>query len=259
MLSPTSAMNLHETSAALVLKAVLWDMDGTLVDTEPYWIAAEIELVTAHGGYWDEEMAHALVGNALDSTAKVLQGAGVDLSEREIIDYLSNSVVAGLRRELPWRPGARELLAELHGRGVRCALVTMSERHMAAEVVAALGEEYFEFLITGDEVTHGKPHPEPYLLAVKELQRSDPGLTLAHCAALEDSVPGVASAIASGMATIAIPNAVPLGEDARRTTWDTLAGKSHDDVQAVLAAHAAFLDGDATSLAGDATSAGAAL
>lgn len=239
MLSPTSATARQETSTALPLKAVLWDMDGTLVDTEPYWIAAEIELVKAHGGHWDEEKAHALVGNALDNTATVLQGAGVALSSREIIDYLSNSVVAGIRRELPWRPGARELLAELHAKGVRQALVTMSERHMAAEVVAALDKEYFEFLITGDEVTHGKPHPEPYLRAVARLQETDPELELAHCAALEDSVPGVASAIASGMATIAIPNAVPLGQDARRTTWDTLAGKTHDDVQSVLALHAA--------------------
>lgn len=227
------------TTDPLALKAVLWDMDGTLVDTEPYWIAAEIELVTSHGGHWDEEKSYSLVGNALDSTAVVLQKAGVQLSSREIIDYLSNSVVACLRKEVPWRPGARELLADLHERGVRCALVTMSERHMAEEVVAALGADYFEFLITGDEVTNGKPHPEPYLRAVEVLQRTDPSLALLHCVALEDSVPGVASAIASGMATIAIPNAVALGEDPRRTTWETLAGKTYDDVQNVLAVHAA--------------------
>ncbi|ALO66987.1 haloacid dehalogenase [Arthrobacter alpinus] len=214
-------------------------MDGTLVDTEPYWIAAEIALVQAHGGQWSKEQAFTLVGNALDDSARVLQGAGVDLSVREIIDHLSNTVIAGIREEVPWRPGARELLADLRHNNVRCALVTMSERQLAAEVVGALDEEYFEFLVTGDEVTHGKPHPEPYLVAVDKLQLTDPNLTLLHCAALEDSVPGVASALASGMATIAVPNAVPLGEDARRTTWDTLLGKTHDDVQAVLADHAA--------------------
>ena len=238
MLSPSSAAAHLEPSTDHPLKAVLWDMDGTLVDTEPYWIAAEIALVQAHGGQWDEDKAHQLVGSALDNTARVLQLAGVDLTIREIIDHLSNSVVAGIRKMVPWRPGARELLAELHARGVRCALVTMSERHMAQEVVDALDQNYFEFLITGDEVTHGKPHPEPYLLAVEQLQASDPDLTLFNCAALEDSVPGVASAIASGMATIAIPNAVPLGEDARRTTWDTLVEKTYDDVQLVVAAHA---------------------
>lgn len=239
MISPTSALAPQETSDSLPLKAVLWDMDGTLVDTEPYWIAAETALVQAHGGQWSQEQAFSLVGNALDDSARVLQGAGVDLSVREIIDHLSNTVIAGIRKEVPWRPGARELLADLRHNNVRCALVTMSERHLAAEVVAALDEEYFEFLVTGDEVTHGKPHPEPYLVAVEKLQLTDPNLTLLHCAALEDSVPGVASALASGMATIAVPNAVPLGEDARRTTWDTLVGKTHDDVQAVLAVHAA--------------------
>lgn len=221
------------------LKAVLWDMDGTLVDTEPYWIAAEMELVAAHGGQWSEADAMSLVGNALDSTAAVLQNAGVQLEIREIIDHLSNSVIAGIRRQLPWRPGARELLQELHSRGVRCALVTMSERPMATEVVKALDGDYFEFLITGEEVENGKPHPEPYLKAVEQLRESDPTLTIAHCVAFEDSIPGVASAIASGVATIAIPHAVPLPEDPRRTTWETLTGKTFDDVRAVVFSRAA--------------------
>lgn len=211
-------------------------MDGTLVDTEPYWIAAEIELVSAHGGQWDEDKAHQLVGSALDTSARILQEAGVKLSEREIIDHLSHQVIAGIRRELPWRPGARELLAELHNKGVRCALVTMSERNLAAEVAQALEHEYFEFLVTGDEVQNGKPHPEPYLMAIEMLRKTDPSITAAHCAALEDSVPGVASAMASGVATIAIPNAVPLAFDSHRTTWETLAGKTYDDVNAVVAA-----------------------
>ena len=239
MLLPTAAAVHPATSTPSPLKAVLWDMDGTLVDTEPYWIAAEIELVTAHGGQWDVADAMTMVGNALESTAAVLQNAGVKLSVREIVDNLSNAVIAGIRKELPWRPGARELLAELHGRGVRCALVTMSERNLASEVVNALDQEYFEFLITGDEVSNGKPHPEPYLMAVERLRVSDPLLTAKHCAALEDSIPGVASAVASGVATIAIPHAVPLPEDSRHATWKTLAGKTYHDVAAALAAHAA--------------------
>lgn len=238
MLSPTVDAVHDATLDEPELKAVLWDMDGTLVDTEPYWIGAEIDLVTAHGGTWTHDDAIALVGNALTSTARVLQDAGVKLTVREIIDTLTNSVIAGIRRELPWRPGARELLHELHGRGVRCALVTMSERVMAAEVVSALDEDYFEFLVTGEEVQNGKPHPEPYLKAVAQLRQGDPTLTIEHCVAFEDSVPGVASAIASGVATIAVPNAVPLPEDSRRTTWPTLAGKTYDDVHAVLLSRA---------------------
>lgn len=236
MLSPSAAAAPLASPTPPTLKAVLWDMDGTLVDTEPYWIAAEIALVTAHGGQWDEEKAHLLVGSALDTSARIMQEAGVNLSVREIIDHLSHEVIAGIRRELPWRPGARELLADLHNSGVRCALVTMSERNLAAEVAQALDHDYFEFLVTGDEVTNGKPHPEPYLRAIEMLRKTDPTITAAHCAAFEDSVPGVASAMASGVATIAIPNAVPLADDAGRTTWETLAGKTADDVNAVVAA-----------------------
>lgn len=239
MLSPSAAAAPLATPTPPTLKAVLWDMDGTLVDTEPYWIAAEIELVSAHGGQWDEEKASLLVGSALDASAKILQDAGVNLTVREIIDHLSQQVIAGIRRELPWRPGARELLADLHKSGVRCALVTMSERNLAAEVAQALDHDYFEFLVTGDEVDNGKPHPEPYLRAIEMLRKTDPSITANHCVALEDSVPGVASAIASGVATIAIPNAVPLADDARRTTWETLAGKTYDDVNAVVASRLA--------------------
>lgn len=239
MFSPSAAAVPATTPPSTALKAVLWDMDGTLVDTEPYWIAAEMTLVAAHGGHWDLAQAHQLVGKALTDSAKVLQGAGVALGVREIIDYLSNSVIAKVHQKVPWRPGARELLAALHAQGVRCALVTMSERNLASEVVAALDAQYFEFLVTGDEVQHGKPHPEPYLGAIARLQQSDPALTAAHCAALEDSVPGVASAVASGVATIAIPHAVPLPADPRYTIWDSLAGKTSGDVAAVVAARAA--------------------
>jgi HAD superfamily hydrolase (TIGR01509 family) len=222
--------------AAPELKAALWDMDGTLVDTEPYWIAAEIELVTSHGGHWDEQLATSMVGNALETSAEIFQGMGVRLSVREIVDQLSNSVIASVRRKLPWRPGARELLAELDGRGVRCALVTMSERPLAQEIVNALDAPYFEFMVTGDQVARGKPHPEPYLTAIDLLREADPTLTAGHCVALEDSIPGVASAMAANVATIAIPHVVQLPADARRTMWGTLAGRTYDDVAAVLAA-----------------------
>lgn len=239
MFSPTADAVHDATLTEPELKAVLWDMDGTLVDTEPEWIAAEIALIEAHGGSWSHEESMSLVGNALTSTAVVLQDAGVKLSVREIIDSLTNSVIAGIRKDLPWRPGARDMLRELHSRGVRCVLVTMSERPMATEVVNALDGDYFEFLVTGEEVQNGKPHPEPYLKAVAQLRESDPELTIANCVAFEDSVPGVASAVASGVATIAVPHVVPLPEDSRRTTWDTLAGKTYDDVRSVLLAHAA--------------------
>ncbi|MCC9069853.1 HAD family hydrolase [Arthrobacter cryoconiti] len=236
--SPVQETSPAGSNSPPALKAALWDMDGTLVDTEPYWVEAEIDLVRSHGGHWDTELATQLVGSALEDSAAVLQEAGVQLSIREIVDHLSNRVIDAVRREIPWRPGAPELLAELHGRGVRCVLVTMSEHALATEVVKALAEPYFEFLITGDQVLNGKPHPEPYLKAVERLRTSDSSLTVAHCVALEDSIPGVASAMAAGVATIAIPHFVALASAPGQTTWTTLAGKNYDDVAALLSVEA---------------------
>ncbi|MHC6593748.1 HAD family hydrolase [Arthrobacter sp. C152] len=216
------------------LKAVLWDMDGTIVDTEPYWIAAEHALVEAHGGTWSHEQAMQLVGQSLTFSAGLLQQAGVELEIREIIDTLTAEVISSVRQRVPWRPGARELLEELHLAGVRCALVTMSEGPLARQVVDSLPRPYFEVLVTGDTVAQGKPHPEAYLTAVEMLQESDPGLEIHHCVALEDSVPGVTAAVASGVATVAIPHIVPLPEDGSYALWETLAGRSLAELAALL-------------------------
>lgn len=229
---------LNPVQSGNTLRAVLWDMDGTIVDTEPYWMAAERALVAAHGGTWSHEQAMQLVGQSLDFSAGLLQQAGVRLEIREIIDTLTASVIANVRKEVPWRPGARELLDGLHGAGIRCALVTMSEAPLAREIVASLDKPYFEFLVTGDTVTRGKPHPEAYLRAVALLQAADPDLDVQHCIALEDSVPGVDAAMASGVTTIAVPHITPLPPDAGRLTWDTLAGRTVADLEAAAVARA---------------------
>ena len=123
------------------VQGVLWDMDGTLLDTEPYWMAAENELVTAHGGSWTHEDALGSGRQALPDSAAVLQRAGVDLEAREIIDWLSRRVMDGINNHVQWRPGALELLEELHVAGIPCGLVTMSEGPMATQVLSKLPEE----------------------------------------------------------------------------------------------------------------------
>ncbi|BDC70335.1 HAD family hydrolase [Prescottella equi] len=208
------------------VQAVLWDMDGTLVDTEPYWFRAETELLSQHGVPWSPEQATALVGSALPHSAAALQAAGVRLEIREIIDTLLDSVIKQVRTEVPWRPGARELLADVRSAGIPCAMVTMSERPLAAEIARMLPTDTFEFLVTGDMVTSGKPHPEPYLLAVETLQRTWAGVTHERVIAIEDSLPGLASAKASGVVTLGVPNMVPLPTDSGHTVWPTLAGRT---------------------------------
>ncbi|MET3947434.1 HAD family hydrolase [Arthrobacter sp. EM1] len=226
---------MQSTVSQPLLKAALWDMDGTIVDTEPYWIEAEHALVEAHGGQWSHPQAMQLVGQSLDFSAGILQDAGVALERREIINILTAHVISRVRTLVPWRPGARELLDELHTAGIRCALVTMSEAPLAREIVASLPKPYFDFLVTGDTVTQGKPHPEAYLKAVELLQEQDPSLALHHCIALEDSEPGVAAAVASGVLTVAIAHIVPLPPDPRHASWDTLAGRTVADLEELVA------------------------
>ena len=206
-------------------------MDGTLVDTEPYWMAAETELVGSFGGTWTETDALQLVGSGLWHSARVLQGKGVTLSEDEIIDRMTNRVLERVDVEVPWRPGSRELLQELVELGVPTALVTMSIRRMAEQVTKSLGFPAFEVIVAGDNVTHSKPHPEPYLLAAEAL-----GVNAADCVALEDSAPGVASAIAAGAVVIGVPMHIPLTASDDHDLWDTVDGKTANDLFELFAA-----------------------
>ncbi len=187
-------------------KAVLWDMDGTLVDTEPSWIAAEYALVAEHGGTWSDQHAHAIVGNPLLVSAEYIRRhGGVALPAETIVEQLIDRVVADVERHVAWRPGARELLEALRGAGVPCALVTMSWARLADAVVSTLPEGTFAAVVTGDQVRHGKPHPEPYLEAARRL-----GVDIDHCVAIEDSQTGAASAQAAGAAVVAVPHVVPV-------------------------------------------------
>ena len=220
----------------MTLAAVLWDMDGTLVDTEPYWIAAEYDIVESHGGTWSHEHALALVGSdLLDSGAYIRDHGPVPLTPHEIVEMLLDRVVASVREEIPWRPGARELLEECRLSPVPTALVTMSWRRFVEPVVEALPAGSFDTVVVGDDVANGKPHPEPYLLAARRL-----GADPARCLAIEDSPTGVASALAAGCTVLAVPNHVPLDalDDGREklTVRRTLEGLSHGALAGIVAA-----------------------
>jgi HAD superfamily hydrolase (TIGR01509 family) len=200
------------------LEAVLFDMDGTLVDTEPYWIAAEYTLVESFGGTWSDEHAHALDGNALiDSAEYIRDHGGVDLDPREIVDRLLADVVVSATREIPWRPGALALLDELREQGVPCALVTMSYVELARTMTDQLPRGTFDAIVTGDQVIDGKPHPEAYLTALDRL-----GVNAAGSVAIEDSQTGVRSAEAAGCLVIGVPHRVPIEAAPGRVLVDSL-------------------------------------
>jgi HAD superfamily hydrolase (TIGR01509 family) len=218
MPSTTSASRSSAPSASHLPAAVLFDMDGTLVDTEPYWFEAEHEVVGRHGDRWDDDKARSLVGLDLRESARRMQDlGGVRLAVDDIVEELLDGVLRRVRRRIPWRPGARELLAELTAAGVPCALVTMSWRRFAGAVVDALPPGSFAAVVTGDEVRHGKPHPEPYLHAAELL-----GVEPHRCVAIEDSPHGLRSAVAAGCRTIAVPNVVPIPKSDRYRRVSTL-------------------------------------
>ena len=206
--------------------AVLWDMDGTIVDTEPYWISAEHDLVESYGGTWTQELAHECVGNSLLVSAEIIRAnSPVTMPAPAVVDVLLAAVVAQMREHVPWRPGARELLVDLREQGVPNALVTMSYLSFAQVLVDALPDGTFSAVITGDAVREGKPSPEPYLAACRAL-----GLPPSRCVAIEDSIPGVTSAVAAGVPTIAVPHVVTLPADLGAVHLDTLAGLRPTDI-----------------------------
>lgn len=200
--------------------AVLWDMDGTLVDTEPYWIDVEYEIAARHGGTWSHEHALNLVGNDLiESGRYIREHMGIDVEPSQIVEELLDGVVARVADRVPWRPGAIDHLADLGERGVPCALVTMSYRRFVAPILEALPVTTFTAVVTGDAVSRGKPHPEPYLKAAAML-----GVPPARCLAVEDSNTGARSAVAAGCTVLVVPNHVPVLEGERRVFADTLHG-----------------------------------
>ena len=204
-------------------------MDGTIIDSEQYWMAAETALVESWGGTWTHDDGLSLVGSGMWHTARVMQSRGVDLAEQPIIDILTESVRGNIAREVPWRPGARELLLALSEAGMPQALVTMSERPLAELVSRAIDFAPFSAIVSSNDVTHAKPHPEPYLLGAQQL-----GIAIAECVAIEDSEPGVASAVASGAVTIGVPHTVSLLDVEAHTIWETLVGRSPADIAEVF-------------------------
>lgn len=212
------------------LQAVLWDMDGTLIDSEPFWFRAQRSLMEDHGLRWTAADAAEMVGSPLASLAEVMRSRGVDLTSDQIVTRLNDEVVAQLAIEIPWQPGARELLLASQRAGLRNALVTMSYRRMAQHVIDDVG--VFEAVVTSEDVSRGKPHPEPYRTALTAL-----GIEADAAIALEDSVPGVASAMSAGIVTIAVERHVSLAEVGGHLRTTEFATLEVDDLRRIHRTH----------------------
>jgi HAD superfamily hydrolase (TIGR01509 family) len=200
-------------------EAVLFDMDGLLIDSEPLWLEAETAVMATLGADWTAADQAQLLGGSLVRTVRYLLGKATrPASPAQVAERLMTRVTELVRdRGVPLRPGARELLAQVAAAGLPHALVTSSERGFMDAVLARTGLR-FDVLVCADDVSVTKPDPEPYLLAAK-LLGADP----ARCVALEDSPNGVASAQAAGCQVIAVPSLIPIEPAPGRTVVGSLA------------------------------------
>lgn len=215
--------------------AVLWDMDGTIIDTEPLWIRTELAMLERYGLAMTLEVERALIGSGLTAAAELFQQLGVPLSTDEILTEWGEGVIRGIRETEPvWMPGAIEMLTALRADGIPNVLVTMSLRSIVDAVFEMLPDGLFAASIAGDEVAHEKPHPDPYIRGAALV-----GAVASDCVAFEDSPTGIRSAAASGAVTVGIPNHVPLDSAPANELWESLAGRDAGTVSETWARHRA--------------------
>ena len=221
------------------LQAVLFDMDGTLVETEQYWGEAMAALAGQLGGRMSAAARERTVGTSMRFAMNVLyEDLGVRRSEQQYLtdarwveERTGELMAAGSH----WRPGARELVEEVVASGLPTALVTTTPRRLASVVLAHLADDLggdpFRVTVCGDEVPARKPDPAPYRQAMTAL-----GVDPAGCVVIEDSVAGVTSGLVAGAAVLGVPSLQPLAPEPGLTLRSSLVGVGLDELAEVLAA-----------------------
>ncbi|BBX37852.1 phosphoglycolate phosphatase [Mycolicibacterium mageritense DSM 44476 = CIP 104973] len=216
------------------MKAVLWDMDGTLVDSEKLWDVSMHALYARMGAVLTPEVRESTLGGSAETVMRIvyedvgLEPDPVAMAESE--DWLHDYTGDLFEQGLPWRPGAQELLDRLLTAGIPMALVTNTRRDLAERALESIGRHYFSVTVCGDEVPSGKPAPDPYLRAAELL-----GLPAERCLAVEDSVTGTASAEAAGCPVLVVPNDMAVPHGPRRRHVESLTLLDVADLQAIHA------------------------
>ena len=212
------------------LQAVLFDMDGLLVDTEPLWFDVELEVMAKLGGEWTQADQSAVLGSSSAMAARyMIQRSGADTDPAVVVRWMDDGIVRRVREQVIILPGAVALLEDLHAAGVPCGLVSASVRPMVDAVLARVGAAHFAVTISGDDVSRNKPDPEPYLKAIAALD-ADPS----RCVVLEDSPNGVAAGLAAGCQVVAVPHAATIQPAERLRVVESLGEVSAESLEALV-------------------------
>ena len=194
-----------------MIDAVVFDMDGVLIESEEIWDSVREAYVRERGGRYDEEIQRAMMGMSSHEWSRYLhEVAGVADKPGAINDAVVERMLAAYRVQLPLIDGAVAAVQRLAAR-FPLAVASSSNRPLIDTVLEVAGlKQYFRATVSSEEVARGKPAPDVYLEAARRL-----GVPAGRCAAVEDSHSGIRSAKAAGMRVVAIPNpGYPPDEDA---------------------------------------------
>jgi len=218
----------------VTVAAVLWDMDGTLLDSEKLWDVGVRELAEELGGRMTDAIRHALIGADARNALRILfDGLGLELDPAAMLaagQWLERRVTELMAGPIPWRPGAQDALATLRTAGLPAALVTNTKRSITELCLETLGRHVFDVSVCGDEVDSGKPAPDPYLRAARLL-----GVAPEDCVAVEDSPTGSAAALAAGCRVLVVPCEIAVPSRPGLEFRESLVGLTVEDLALVHA------------------------
>jgi len=191
------------------MSAILFDMDGTIIDSEPLWLQAEIQVMAELGCHWDEQDQINCLGGPMERTEKYMQDRSGNVKPYGYFGQRLNEVMKlKFVKDLELIPNALELITKSKEVGLKTALVTASGRELMNSALTRFPENSFDIAISRDDVANSKPHPEPYLMAAERLK-----VKIDECLVLEDSMTGVRAGLDSGAQVVAISHIISIANE----------------------------------------------